>query len=57
MPPDRLISEIWKLKHTGAHLKNISINFLKTVGDHMEGSGIDSIWVQSGLLGQNETNV
>ena len=34
---------------------HIAMNFLKTIGDHMEGSGIDSIWVESGLLGPNAT--
>ena len=40
------------VKMGGLH---IAMNFLKTIGDHMEGSGIDSIWVESGLLGQNAT--
>ena len=34
---------------------HIAMNFLKTIGDHMEGSGIDSIWVESALLGPNAT--
>ena len=34
---------------------HIAMNFLKTIGDHMEGSGIESIWVESGLLGPNAT--
>ena len=34
---------------------HIAMNFLKTIGDNMEGSRIDSIWVESGLLGPNAT--
>ena len=45
--PEKLI-----VRMGGLH---IAMNFLKTIGDHMEGSGIESIWVESGLLGPNAT--
>ena len=31
---------------------HISMNFLKAIGDHMDGSGLAEVWVESGLLGQ-----
>ena len=34
---------------------HISMNFLKAIGDHMSGSGLAEIWVESGLLGQGTT--
>ena len=34
-------------KFGGLH---IAINFLKVIGDHMNGSGLEEIWVESGLL-------
>ena len=34
----------------GGH--HISMNFLKAIGDHMDGSGLAEVWVESGLLGQ-----
>ena len=30
---------------------HIAINFLKVIRDHMNGSGLEEIWVESGLLG------
>ena len=30
---------------------HISMNFLKAIGDHMSGSGLAEIWVESGLFG------
>ncbi len=30
---------------------HISMNFLKTIGDHMHGSGLVEVWIESGLLG------
>ena len=30
---------------------HISINFLKAIGDHMDGSGLADMWLESGLLG------
>lgn len=35
----------------GGH--HISMCFLKTIGDHMKGSGLVDSWVESGLLGPN----
>ena len=31
---------------------HVSMNFLKAIGDHMNGSGQAEVWVESGLLGQ-----
>ncbi len=31
---------------------HISMNFLKTIGDHMNGSGLAEVWIEGGLLGQ-----
>ena len=31
---------------------HISMNFLKAIGDHMDGSGLTEVWVECGLLGQ-----
>jgi len=31
---------------------HISMNFLKAIADHMDGSGLAEVWVDSGLLGQ-----
>ncbi len=31
---------------------HVSMNFLKAIGDHMNGSGLAEVWVESGLLGQ-----
>jgi hypothetical protein len=32
---------------------HISMCFLKTIGDHMKGSGLVDSWIESGLLGPN----
>ena len=34
---------------------HISMRFLKAIGNHMNGSGLAEIWVESGLLGPNAT--
>ena len=34
---------------------NISVCFLKTIGNHMNGSGPAETWVESALLGPNAT--
>jgi hypothetical protein len=34
---------------------HISMCFLKTIGDHMNGSGLAETWVESDLLGPNAT--
>ncbi|XP_063763531.1 uncharacterized protein LOC134880508 [Eleginops maclovinus] len=31
---------------------HIAMNFLKTIGDHMAGSGLAEVWLESGLLGE-----
>ena len=36
---------------------HISMNFLKAIGDHMSGSGLAEIWVESGLFGQGTTEL
>ena len=35
---------------------HIAMNFLKVIGTHMEGSGLEHIWIESGLLGPNATS-
>ena len=30
---------------------HIAMNFMKVIGDHMDGSGLEEIWVESGILG------
>lgn len=35
---------------------HIAMNFLKAIGTHMEGSGLEHIWIESGLLGPNATS-
>ena len=34
---------------------HISMCFLMAIGNHMNGSGVVQTWVESGLLGQTET--
>ena len=36
---------------------HISMNFLKAIGDHMNGSGLNEVWVESGLLGQGTASL
>ena len=31
---------------------HVSMNFLKAIGHHMEGSGLSEVWIESGLLGE-----
>ena len=32
---------------------HITFNFLRAIGQHMESAGLDDVWVESGLFGQN----
>ena len=36
---------------------HIAMNFLKTIGDHMSGSGLADVWVESRLFGQGTADL
>ena len=38
-------------------LINVSTNFLKVIGDHIDGNGLAEVWVGSGLLGPGPTEL
>jgi hypothetical protein len=44
----KLMESKWTIPRLGG--LHILMNFLKVIGNHMEGSGLSEVWVESGLL-------